>query len=161
MVDLCQLNLQQSGRVSLRLLLRCDVSFAYCHSIYMDGLQDYFPSHCKPPYHFAFLLHPMTPCFVDYLCLCHGTCTIILQFTPVLDMDLVSSSVVQCIQPGAQLRRGQSQSSLAPSPSRSNNRVPSHCPTLGHRRVMFILVINIRPRARFDDDGPRGHDVHI
>ena len=44
---------------------------------------------------------PVTPCFVDSICLCDGTCTIILQPTTMLDMDLVSSTLMQCIQPSA------------------------------------------------------------
>ena len=52
---------------------------------------------------FLFPPSPLTLCFVDCLCLCNGTCTITLQPTPMLDMDLVSSTLMQCIQPSAQL----------------------------------------------------------
>ncbi len=150
MVGPCQLDLQQSRTLPPQLLLCRDVSSTHRRPIYMDTFLSV-----------TFCLASRDAHFVDGLCLCNGTCTIILQPTPMLDMDLVSSTVMQCIQPSAQLRRRQSQSSLAPSPLRANNRVPSYCSAVGHRRVMSILVINLRPRPRSDDHGPRGHDLHI
>jgi hypothetical protein len=79
----------------------------------------------------------------------------------MLDMDLVTSTLVQRFQPGAKLQGGQSKSSLASSPSRANNGVAGRCPTLVHRRVVFVLVIDIRSRTHSDDRGPRCHDVHL
>jgi hypothetical protein len=79
----------------------------------------------------------------------------------MLDVDLVTSTLVQRIQPGAKLRRGQSQSSLASSPFGANNRVAGRRPTLGRRRVVFVLVVDLRPRTHSDDHGPRCHDVHL
>ena len=103
MVGPSQLDLQQSRRLSPQLLLCRDVSSTHRHPIYMDRLQDYFSSYCEFPYPLPFLLpSPVTPCFIDGLCLCDGTCTIIIQPTPMLDMDLVSSTLMQCIQPSAQ-----------------------------------------------------------
>ena len=148
----------QSGRP--RIFLSSDISFAYCRPIYMDRLQDYFSSHCKPLYSLPFHLHPLTPCFIDCLCLCNGTCTIIIQITPVLDIGLVSFTLIQSIQPSSQLRRRQTQSSLASSSSRANNQVPGYCPALGRRRVVSIIVINLRPKPRSDDRGPRGRVLH-
>ena len=69
----------------------------------MDGLQDYLPSNRKPSDSLPLLLHPLNTRFIDSLCLCYGTCTVILQLAPMLDMDLVAFTPVQCIQPGPQL----------------------------------------------------------
>jgi hypothetical protein len=44
-----QLDLQQGRGVPLQALLFCEVSSAHRYTIYMDGLQDYFPPYCKQP----------------------------------------------------------------------------------------------------------------
>lgn len=156
-----QLDPQQGRGAPLQALLFCEVSSAHRYIIYMDRLQDYFPPYCKQPDSYSLFFHPVTPRLVDCLRLCDGTCTITLQPTRMLDMDMVTSTLVQRIQPGAKLRRGQSQSSLASSPIGANNGVAGRCPTLGRRRVVSVLVVDLRSRTHSDDHGPRCHDVHL